>query len=124
MPPCPSYRHGIAARLRRLLRHSLVELPALAARLGVDERELRLSMDERSPRTSVSVLVAVVRHMGVDPTWLITGEYSAHTHHTAMEADGEAAERTVRRLLSELPASSGEWPSMPPSNHLGGNDSG
>jgi len=104
----------MGARLRAVLQQSHVELPALAERLGVDEGSLRLSMDERSPRPSIDVLAAVVRHMGVDPTWLVTGEYSRLTHFTAVDDDGELGEDAVRRLLTELTGDGTPWPRRTP----------
>jgi len=111
MPPYD--RHAIAARLRKLLRPGFIDLPAIAARLGVDESALRVSMDERSPRPSVDVLAAAVRQLGVDPTWLLTGDYSRGTHVAALD-EADLSEESVRRLLAEFAVAVGVWPSTTP----------
>lgn len=113
MPPYD--RHAIAARLRKLLRPGFIDLPAIAARLGVDESALRDSMDERSPRPSVDVLTAAVRQLGVDPTWLLTGDYSRGTHVAALD-EADLSEAGVRRLLMEFAAAVAVWPPATPSN--------
>ena len=79
-------RNGIAARLRGLLTgpdHD--DLGATAARLGVEEVSLRMSIDELSPHPTVDVMTAVIHQYGVDPTWLLTGVYNPATHRAAVE---------------------------------------
>jgi len=79
-------RLQVAARLRELtggLEDDRVT--AAAERLRIDELSLRLSLDDVSPHPTLEVMVAVVREYGVDPTWLLTGEYSAATHRRALE---------------------------------------
>lgn len=79
-------RTGIAARLRGLLAgQDSGDLEAAAKRLGVEELSLRMSVDELSPHPTVDVLAAVIHHYGVDPSWLLTGDYSADTHRAALE---------------------------------------
>jgi hypothetical protein len=103
-------RMGIAKRLRELVggpNSSL--LVETAVRLGVEELSLRMSIDEDSPHPTVEVLAAVIREYGVDPTWLLTGNYDAATHRSAMErttitpASVEALLGTVSPLVAELP---------------------
>ena len=97
-------RDGIAARLRGLLGEGEdLELGSLAQRLGVGEAPLRRSMDALAPYPTVEVLAAVIRLYGIDPTWLITGKYDAHTHRSVMEGTVDPAaalrpffERAVR----------------------------
>jgi hypothetical protein len=79
-------RAGIAARLRALLvGQDSGELGDTAARLGVEELSLRMSIDELSPHPTVDVMTAVIHHYGVDPTWLLTGNYNPATHRAAIE---------------------------------------
>lgn len=79
-------RTGIAARLRGLLAgQDSGDLAATAKRLGVEELSLRMSIDELSPHPTVDVLAAVVHEYAVDPSWLLTGNYSASTHRAALE---------------------------------------
>lgn len=79
--------HHVAARLRALLEPALhsTGLTAVAARLGVSSKLVRLSIDFCDPRLSAVLAVAVVRSYGLDPTWLVTGEYDAATHRRALE---------------------------------------
>ena len=75
----------IASRIRGLL-SGQGDLSALAARLHVDEVALRISIDELSPYPTLGVIAAVVREYAVDPSWLLTGTYSAATHREALSA--------------------------------------
>lgn len=80
-------RLGIADRLRGLVGgQDNGDLGETAARLGLEELSLRMSIDEISPHPTVEVLAAVIRVYGVDPTWLLTGVYDASTHRNSMDA--------------------------------------
>lgn len=78
-----------------------------AKRLGIEEVSLRMSIDEDSPHPTVELLAAVIREYGVDPSWLITGDYNEATHRTAMEslasitAELRAFGNKRSRLISE-----------------------
>jgi hypothetical protein len=92
-------RRGIAARLRELIygveQHERSALAETARRLRVDEQELRLSLDEESPRPTLEVLAAVVQDYGVDPTWLVTGTYDTGTHRLAEERNSTTGAAAV-----------------------------
>ncbi|HEV8218265.1 MAG TPA: hypothetical protein VGP95_20585 [Gemmatimonadaceae bacterium] len=76
----------IAKRVRALIGGQDREtLEATAARLGVTEVALRMTIDRWSPHAVLNVLAALVRVYGVDPSWLVTGEYDPATHHVALE---------------------------------------
>jgi hypothetical protein len=93
-------RQGIAARLRGLLGgQDNGDLGVIAARLGVDEMSLRLSIDDLSPYPTVDVLAAIVSTYGVDPTWLLTGQYSAATHRTAAEEGKREVANSIRTMI-------------------------
>jgi hypothetical protein len=98
-------RHGIATRIRELTGGKDRDLPGTAIRLGVAEPSLRMSIDDLSPHPTIEVLAAIVRVYGVDPNWLIYGEYSPATHIEAalVEETGgrEAVTRLVNRLLDD-----------------------
>ena len=80
-------RAAIAERLRGLLGgQDNGDLGETAARLGLEEVSLRMSIDEDSPHPTVEVLAAVIRAYGVDPTWLMTGVYDATTHRNSMDS--------------------------------------
>lgn len=106
-------RREIAARIRALVTdQSVTGLKAMAARLGVSEPAFRASIDEALPDPALEVLVAVVRDLGVDPTWLLTGEYAAATHERALDCDNVEVVSLLKELMrrdssmgSVLPAS-------------------
>lgn len=93
-------RFAIAARLRALVfaRDGLATPGAIAETLGVRESMLRASIDEESPHPWMELLLAVIRVYGVDPTWLLTGEYNQSTHREALE-DEASAERLLSRTM-------------------------
>lgn len=92
---------ALAGRIRGILggQDSGV-IEATARRLGVSELSLRLSIDESEPHPTVEVLLALVRHYGVDPTWLLTGEYDANVHRAALEQEAEFTSRALARLIA------------------------
>jgi hypothetical protein len=74
--------------VRSLIDHEGTGDPgAIARRLRVDELELRMTIDTDSPRPTMDVLLAVIREYGVDPTWILTGEYDSGTHRRTVESD-------------------------------------
>ena len=79
---------AIAARIRGLL-SGQGDLGTLAAVLRVDEIALRISIDELSPYPTMGVIAAVVREFGVDPSWLLTGEYNPAAHREALSAKAD-----------------------------------
>ena len=92
-------RAAIAARIRGLLSGQDGADPAAAAlRLGVDEVGLRMSIDETAPNPTIDVVARIVAAYGVDPTWLLTGEYDAATHRPVLE-ETRSAEQAVSRLM-------------------------
>ena len=92
-------RIAIAARIRSLLAGQDGGDPAVCAhRLNVDELGLRMSIDELAPNPTINVIIAIVTAYGVDPTWLLTGEYDSATHRAVLE-ESEPVERAVSRLM-------------------------
>lgn len=72
---------------------------ATARRLDVEELALRMTIDETSPHPVIDVLTAVIAHYGVDPTWLLTGDYDAGTHRAAADADHHATAAALQRIV-------------------------
>ena len=70
-----------------LFRSDRGDFAETASRLGVEELSLRLSIDELSPHPTMEVIVAIVREYGIDPGWLLTGEYHSSSHRAAMEGE-------------------------------------
>ena len=92
-------RMGIAARIRGLIAGQDGGDPALCAqRLHVDEVGLRMSIDELAPNPTIDVVAAIITAYGVDPTWLLTGDYDAATHRGILE-DSESVQQAVARLM-------------------------
>ena len=95
-------RIAIAARIRGLLSGQDGGDPAAAAaRLGVDEVGLRMSIDDLAPNPTIDVIGAVVRAYGVDPVWLLTGEYDPTLHRHMLE-ERQPVEQTVSRLMASI----------------------
>jgi hypothetical protein len=95
----------VAARLRHLLGGATANLEAAAVDLAVSEVALRMSVDDLSPHPALEVIIAVVRHYGVDPTWLMTGEYNSAHHRAALEAEESATTAEIANLISNAVAS-------------------
>ena len=96
---------SIAARIQGIIGgQDRGNLATTAARLGVSEVALRISIDPDSPHPTFAVLAAVIQHYGVDPTWLVTGEYDAATHRAAVDEDAAATRAQLTALLArQLP---------------------
>ena len=93
-------RAQVAARLRELIAaHDHAEPGLMARRLGVSEVALRISIDVESPRPTADVLVAAIRYYGVDPSWLLTGEYNATVHRHAVDGDRAATAAAVAEVV-------------------------
>jgi hypothetical protein len=92
-------RSGIAARIRGLIGGQDGGDPTLAARrLHVDEVGLRMSINELAPNPTIDVVAAIVTAYGVDPHWLLTGDYDAATHRGILE-EAESVQQAVSRLM-------------------------
>jgi hypothetical protein len=92
-------RKAIAARLRGLLAgQDGGDLAVTAGRLHVDEVSLRMSLDEGSPYPTLDVLAAVVALYGVDPSFLVTGDYNRASHRAVLEGGHGAAAEAVKEL--------------------------
>jgi hypothetical protein len=103
-------RHDVAERIRVLLGSSSLSGIEAAQRLSVDPVQLQASVDQLAPSPTVEVLTAVVAYYGVDPTYLLTGEYSAETHGIALEGGREGARLVLNRLMSQLsPIPAAAW---------------
>lgn len=96
-------RNGIAGRLRGLIGgQERGDLGAVAAKLGVDEVSLRMSIDPLAPYPTLDVLSAIVLVYGVDPTWLITGNYNSATHRSAAETAPERMAEAMGEMMRAL----------------------
>jgi hypothetical protein len=92
-------RIAIAARIRGLISgQDGGDVTACAQRLHVDEVGLRMSMDDLAPNPTIDVIAALVIAYGVDPSWLLTGDYDSATHRAILE-EQEPVEQAIARLM-------------------------
>jgi hypothetical protein len=92
-------RIAIAARIRGLISgQDGNDIGACARRLRVDEVGLRMSVDELAPNPTIDVIAAIVKAYGVDPTWLLSGNYDSGTHRAILD-ETESVEHAVSRLM-------------------------
>ena len=89
-------RFEVADRIRALFDERPVS--ELASRLHVSVDALNDAVDTSLPVHSVDVLAAISFAYGVDPSWLITGEYDPRTHQAAASSPDDA-ERVIRAIL-------------------------
>jgi hypothetical protein len=68
--------------------------------LGVNEAALRETISTAHPRLDPRALAAIVREFGVDPSWLLTGEYSSATHHMALDDDRLQSASAITQLIA------------------------
>jgi transcriptional regulator with XRE-family HTH domain len=94
--------NGIAARIRGLIRvQEGGDFRSVAARLGVRESSLRMSIQGDHPLPTVDVLAALVRIYGLDPSWVLTGEYDPATHRTALESNTAEIAVALNNFLAQ-----------------------
>lgn len=97
---------GVAERIQGLMRvEDEHELLVAAERMGIEARYLRESLEGTSRLSAIRVVNAVVRTYGLDPAWVLTGQYDAATHKVALRQDAEEIDREIRRLVSSGGAS-------------------
>jgi hypothetical protein len=94
---------GIAGRINGLISMSdRAQIESAAARLGVDQQTLRLAVHDKSPTATLKVINALIRVYGLDPTWVMTGQYDAATHRAAMEGDAKKIDEMLSDILTPL----------------------
>jgi hypothetical protein len=108
-------RFAVAGRIRTILGEDVADPAQLARRLGVGEWTLRVSLDPNAPEPTVEVMLAVVRVYGVDPSWLLTGEYDPVTHRAAADGDRSDIHATLESIRRrETPGTSPRVPGRTP----------
>ena len=97
-------RRAVGARLRSLIcGQPNSSVGDTAARLGVSEAALNAAIDESSPHPTPVVVAAVVRALGVDPGWLLTGVYDAAMHRHSLEDEADVGSNLASRLTLPEP---------------------
>jgi transcriptional regulator with XRE-family HTH domain len=92
---------AIAFRVRALLGdRGLAGRKQAARRLRVAETTLREAVRDDMPRPSLELLAAIIRKYGVDPTWLLFGEYDPATHRVSLEAGSAFTAHELRGLAA------------------------
>ena len=93
-------RIAIAARIRGLISgQDGGDVAHCAQRLRVDEVGLRMSIDDLAPNPTIDVIAAIVSAYGVDPSWLLTGNYDSGIHRAILD-EAESVEHAVSRLMT------------------------
>jgi len=111
-----SNRFAVADRIRAVLALSdPSNLPVTARWLNVSDAALRAAIDPRWPEQTLDLLASIVQRQGVDPTFLITGDYNPTTHRAALENDREFIERLLIRIAAGATDSPGFVVSLPTS---------
>lgn len=93
---------AIAGRILGLLGGQECSISDAAVRLKVDEVSLRISIDDLAPYPTVDVISAIVRVYGVDPSWLLTGEYDSATHRSMADKHTGELPVAINNLIDKL----------------------
>ena len=108
---------AIAERLRGLIHvQNRNDLESVARRLGVDERSLKASVEGRRP--TLNVMAALIRTYGLDPSWVLTGDYDPQTHRHALQSNTQEIEVAMKRMLLSAPV--GPLPQPKPGDRRAG----
>ena len=92
---------GVVDRIKGLVNTSdQAQQHVTATLLGIDERHLRAAINNESRLSTLKVVGAVVRVYGLDPTWILTGNYDPATHHMALQGDSAAIDELLSRLAT------------------------
>jgi hypothetical protein len=92
---------GVLDRIKGLVSMSdQAQQQVAATLLGIDERHLQAAVKHESRISTLKVVGAVVRVYGLDPTWILTGNYDAATHRIALQGDSAAIDELLSRLVT------------------------
>lgn len=91
-------RRAVAERIRALVSNT-DSLASVAARLDVSPNVLATAIDDAVPYPTLELLDAIVRVFGVDPSWLVTGQYDSATHRRALEDEDGDGGRALHDVL-------------------------
>ena len=96
---------AIAGRIRQLIRRTgacgVSDVGELSERLRIPTDDLRALLEHHrliDMSLLVDVIAGAVRACGIDPHWLLTGEYDTASHRDALELAEEEASPNEGRL--------------------------
>jgi hypothetical protein len=93
---------GVFDRIKGLVNVSdQAQQQTTATLLGVDERHLRAAINNESRLSTLKFVGAVVRVYGLDPTWILTGNYDGATHRIALHGDSAAIDDLLSRIATK-----------------------
>lgn len=99
----------LASRVQGLLQARFKgDLLSAAGALEVEAEELRRIVEDEAENPRLDVLSALVRFFGVDPCWLVTGEYDWRAHLRTLEAEDEDPSTDSKPLLLRLTTPRGD----------------
>ena len=105
LPVNDPFIKAIAGRIRAITKRPGHTLDALASILRVSPDSLRRLIRENESAIDINFLIdvvaALVREFGVDPKWLLTGEYDSSTHRHALLL-GEDRTSAGARMLQDF----------------------
>jgi hypothetical protein len=94
---------AVAERLRTVVSASSdADIARTAERIGLREEMLRESLNGRSRLSAIKVIAALTRYSGVDPGWILTGEFDSATHRRALEGSADDVEALVKAIIGDL----------------------
>jgi hypothetical protein len=84
-----------------------LDLAPMAARLLVSEVALRISVDRIAPHPTLDVMAAVIQAYGIDPMWLMTGDYDPQMHRRHADSGTAQIQESLASMLVKDDASGG-----------------
>ena len=70
-------------------------------RVRIEERVLHQRLRKESLDSVIRLLTSIVRIYGLDPTWVVTGNFDPTTHRIALEGTQQETRSIVERLVVE-----------------------
>jgi hypothetical protein len=77
-----------------------------------------MSIDPDEPHPTLEVVAAVVQQYGVDPSWLLSGEYDPAAHRAAIDDDADVTKSELLRLIAMQLVAKGTPPADQPAVRL------
>ena len=88
-------RAGVGSRIDEILNGARLSIDEAAAKLRFDAEDIQAGLRGYA---TLSLIISLVRHFGIDPMWLLTGSYNQALHEASLEDPFEAVYEALRRL--------------------------